>query len=390
MPKVKLKPTSVIPPLLIGIDGNEANVTRRVGSNVYAYYLLKALYQLKTNHTFIIYLKNPPLADFPVPHENWQYRVMPMARLWSQVRLPWELWTTSNRPDVFLSPGHYISPLIPTPVVISILDLAYLTHPEFFRQSDLLQLRTWTQRSINKTSHILTISQSTKNDIPKYYQFDDEKITVTYPGINSERYFFPQNDGDISRVKKQYGINKDYFLYVGTLQPRKNLDGLVKAFASLKTNNYQLVIAGKKGWMYEDLFQLVEKMKLQRRVIFTDFVPDEDLPPLMAGARCLVQVSFYEGFGIPVAEALAVGTPAVVSGVSSLPEVLGGAGFKVDPNNLKSIANGLKKMMELNQTDYTNLVDKAITHAAMFRWDRAAAQTLEAVERVFMEKNPIA
>ncbi len=381
------KPVSALPPLTIGIDGNEANVTRRVGSNVYAYYLIKSLYELNSSHTYIIYLKEPPQADMPVPHEKWQYRIMPFSRLWTQIRLPLELWMTSTRPDVFLSPGHYVSPLLPVPVVISIMDLAYLTHPQFFRQSDLIQLRTWTQRSINKSQHILTISEYSKNDIPKYYQYDPNNITVTYPGINHNKYFFPQNDGDINRVKKQFGISKNYLLYVGTLQPRKNLDGLVKAFANLKMNDYQLVIAGKKGWMYESLFQLVEKMGLQKQVIFTDFVLDEDLPPLMAGARALVLVSFYEGFGIPVAEALAVGTPAVVSGVSSLPEVLGGAGFKVDPNNIKSITQGLKKIINLNQTEYSQLMDKGIAHVKLFQWDRVAVQTNKVLEKIFLLNN---
>jgi len=152
-------------------------------------------------------------------------------------------------------------------------------------------------------------------------------------------------------------------------------------------NDYQLVIAGKKGWMYESLFQLVEKMGLQKQVIFTDFVLDEDLPPLMAGARALVLVSFYEGFGIPVAEALAVGTPAVVSGVSSLPEVLGGAGFKVDPNNIKSITQGLKKIINLNQTEYSQLMDKGIAHVKLFQWDRVAVQTNKVLEKIFLLNN---
>lgn len=362
----------------IAIDGNEANVSNRVGSNIYAFHLLQALYKLKTKHRFTIYLKNPPLSDFPPPHENWQYKIIPFPKLWSQIRLPFELLT--NRPDVFFSPGHYVSPFIPCPVVISLLDLAYLTHPSYFKKSDLFQLTQWTKQSVAKASHILTISQHSQNDIIKHYKYPRSNITVTYPGINHDLYKFPQTDAAINRVKKHYGITKDYILYVGTLQPRKNLPNLIQAFQKLNAPNYQLVIAGKKGWLYEDIFQTVKKLNLEKKVIFTDFVPDEDLPPLMAGARCLSNVSLYEGFGIPVIEAQAVGTPAVVSNVSSLPEILGNAGIKATTQPT-SITQALKKIISLTDKQYYALTDKAVAHAHMFTWEHTAKLTIEILER---------
>lgn len=366
--------------LLIGIDGNEANVSRRVGSNTYAYHLLKTLHQLPTHHKFIIYLKSEPLPDMPPATEYWQYRIMPMSRLWSQVRLPWELWTASPRPDVFFNPGHYISPFIPIPTAIALMDLAYLTHPQYFTSQDLRKLTNGTRLSISKAAHIFTISQHSKNDIIQHYQYPDSNITITYPGIDHNSFTFPQSDASINRVKRQYNTGDHYLLYVGTLQPRKNLITLIKAFCLISDLSYKLVIAGKKGWMYEDIFNHVAEQKLESRVVFTDFVPESDLPPLMAGARLVALVSLYEGFGIPVVEAAAVGTPSVVSSVSSLPEILGHAGMKVDPHNPEDIAAACNHIIGLSNKEYNQLVEKAVAHAYQFRWEHTGQQVLQALE----------
>jgi glycosyltransferase involved in cell wall biosynthesis len=368
--------------MIIGIDGNEANVENRVGSNTYAYQLLKALHQHESHHKYIIYLKNPPMDDMPPANDFWEYRVIPMAHFWSQLRLPWEIKTSQPKPHVFFNPGHYISPFIPVPVVIAIMDLAYIEYPQMFNGTDAVKLKVWTQQSINKANHIMAISQHTKNEIIKHYSYPKRDITVTHLGIDHQQYQFPQLDNDINRVKETYGITKDYILYVGTLQPRKNLLRLIEAFKNLNQDNYQLVIAGKKGWLYEEILQKAEELEIKGHVVFTDFVPEPDLPPLMAGARCLALVSLYEGFGIPVIEAMAVGTPAVVSKTSSLHEIIGHGGFTVDPENVDSIANGLKKIVELSHDDYIKLVDNGLEHAHLFRWEHVAKQTLKVLETV--------
>lgn len=366
--------------LTIGIDGNEANVSRRVGSNTYAYHLLKTLHSFNLSHKFIIYLKDTPLHDMPPATENWQYRVIPMRRFWSYIRLPWELLTTSPRPDVFFNPGHYVSPLLTMPTAIALMDLAYLTHPKYFTDTDLSKLRRGTKISVSKAAHIFTISQHSKNDIIRYYQYPSSNITLTYPGIDHQLFTFPQLDTDINRVKNTYNTGEKYILYVGTLQPRKNLINLIKAFSLITDKDYKLVIAGKKGWMYEDIYQYVIDQGVDRRVIFTDFFPESDLPALMAGARLLALVSLYEGFGIPVIEAAAVGTPSVVSSVSSLPEILGSAGIKVNPHDADDIAKGFDQIINLNDKQYNQLVDKAIQHAHLFRWEHAAQQVIQVLE----------
>ena len=367
-------------PLHIGIDGNEANVSNRVGSNVYTFQLLTALSQLDSAHRFTIYLKHPPLQDMPPATDTWQYKVIPFPRLWSQIKLPWTIFFSSDKPDIFFAPGHYVSPLLPMPVAISILDLAYLTHPDYFNPSDLRQLTNWTKRSVNKASHIFTISQNSYHDIIKQYQVPSNLITVTYPGINHQQFQFPQLDTDINQVKQTYQLPDDYLLYVGTLQPRKNLVTLIEAFHQINHPTYKLVIAGKKGWMYEQIFEKVRQLNLKDKIIFTDFVPDEHLAPLMAGARALLLISLYEGFGIPVVEAQAVGTPGIVSNISSLPEIIDQAGYVVDPQNVDDVAQKIQQIIDLPHDKYVQLQDRALEHAAAFTWSHAAAVTLRQLE----------
>ena len=404
-------------PLLIGIDGNEANVKQRVGSNMVAFKLLHSLkkmtevathpsssasWRMKVpsqegiKHKFNVYLKNPPLEDLPQETENWKYKVIPMEKMWTVFRLPLQLLSEKPKPDVFFSPGHYAPLLCPCPLVTMGLDTAYLDFPKYFKPQDLAQLKSWTKRSVNRANHVIAISQHTKNDILKHYNKFDQQVTVAHMGIDHQHFFFPQSDADINRIKSKYKIPGDYILYVGTLQPRKNLPALIEAFKitiekrkgtqanddSLSFENFKLVITGKKGWLYDEIFAKVKELQMEDQVIFTDYVPDEDLPALMAGARCLALVALYEGFGIPVIEALAVGTPAVVSKVSSLPEILGHAGDTCDPQNVEDIADKLGKMLDLNSEEYYKLVEKGIEHAALFSWDKTGRTVLKVLEHV--------
>src|SRR3989344_8589163 len=173
--------------MLIGIDANEANLTpNRVGINEYALHLLHALYNLKTSHSFVIYLKTPPRSDLPPERSNWHYRVIPFPRLWTQTRLPWDLYTHSPRPDVFFSMTHYAPRWSPVPTVVAIMDLGFLKSPEQFTAKDFNQLKSWTQYSVKQASKIITISEHTKQDIIKYYGHKD--VTVTYPGYDQKLF----------------------------------------------------------------------------------------------------------------------------------------------------------------------------------------------------------
>ena len=374
----------------IGLDGNEANIENRVGSGKYVYELIKQFSQNKqsfsTNkkYEFEVFLKLNPLSDLPKESKNFKYMVFGPKFLWTQFALPMRL-TFGRRPDIFFSMSHYGPRFSPTPYVVTIFDLSYLHYPELFNNVDLYQLTNWTKYSIKNSKHILAISKSTKDDIVKNYGVDPSKITVTYIGFD-KKLFKPQPKERIHKVKKMYKVSGDYIIFVGTLQPRKNIERLIEAFSqlthhsSIATHNLQLVIVGKKGWMYDQIFKNVKQLGLEKEIIFTDYVPDDDLPTLICGAKAYVLPSLWEGFGIPVIEAQACGVPVVVSNVSSLPEIVSTSGILVDPNDVDSIANGVKRA--LDDKTRTDFVKRGFENIKRFSWEKCAKETLEILEKV--------
>jgi glycosyltransferase involved in cell wall biosynthesis len=185
----------------------------------------------------------------------------------------------------------------------------------------------------------------------------------------------------IKKVKEKYNISGDYILFLSTLKPSKNIEGLLEAFKILgispPAGGLELVIAGKKGWMYEAIFEKVKKLNLEQKVIFTDFVAEDEVPGLMAGAKVFVMPSFWEGFGIPILEAMATGVPTVVSNVGSLPEVVGEAGIVVDPYSPEDIARGIKEALDKKDL----LVKKGLEQVKKFSWVKCARNTLEVLEK---------
>lgn len=374
--------------MLIAIDGNEANVEKRVGVGRYAFELLRQLSKMRNacpagrraKCELRIYLKDQPRPDLPKESGWWKYQIVGPRKFWTQFGLPLALWkekVAGKAPDVFFTPSHYAPRLCPSPRVISLMDLAYLYFPQMFRKRDLRQLKNWTAYSVKKASRILTISQSNKDDIIKYYKVPQEKVVVTYPGIgrvSSIKY----KVSSMKNIREKYGIEGDFILYVGTLQPRKNLGRLIEALAQLEDKNLKLVIVGKKGWLYEEIFQKVKDLGLIGRVIFTGFVPDEDLPAFYQKAQCFVLVSLYEGFGLPVLEAMYYRCPVVASNISSLPEVVGKAGVLVDPYNVNQIVAGIKEAIGRRP----ELIKKGLQQCRQFSWEKCAKQTLAVLEDV--------
>ncbi|HBC72912.1 MAG: Glycosyl transferase group 1 [Candidatus Amesbacteria bacterium GW2011_GWB1_47_19] len=360
--------------MIIGIDANEANLTRfRVGVNQYAFDLLHAFYRLPSSHRFVIYLKTQVLDDLPPARRNWEYRIIPFPKLWTQTRLPWDLYTHRPQPDVFFSLTHYAPRFSPVPTVVAVMDLGFLKFPDQFTPKDYNQLKNWTAYSARQAAAVITISRHSKKDIISAYGIDPAKIFVTYPGYDRQLFRPVKN----ASVLKKYGVNPPYFLFLGSLRPSKNIEGLINAFHHLEPKTYNLVIAGKKGWMYERIFTTVGQLALENRVIFTGFVDEAEVPALMTGATAFVMPSFYEGFGIPVVEAMACGTPVVVSKVASLPEVAGPAGIYIDPSSPGSIAAGLLTAAGPYRREF---VKKGLDRVKLFNWAKTARQTLQILE----------
>ncbi len=362
--------------MLIAIDGNEANIPQRVGVNQVAFEIIHHLAKLKTKHQFVVFLKDRPLPDLPPTSDNFSYEVFGPSKAWVLTGLTFRLFR-KPRPKVLFSPSHYIPFLSPVPLVFSIMDLSYEKFGlEYFRAYDLEQLRRWTATSAKKAKKIITISHFTKQDIIDYYHVSPNKIEVIYPGYN-QALFHPRIPlTKQKQIRKKYNIIGKYFIYVGTLQPRKNIIALIKAFSHLGGGT-KLVIVGKKGWLYEDIYKVVKKLNLENKVIFTGFTPSEDLPALYKASVAYVLPSLYEGFGIPVIEAQACGTITVISRVSSLPEIAGESAIYINnPKSIEQIAESLREALSLPRKKRLLLAKQGKENAARFSWEKAAQKTL--------------
>jgi glycosyltransferase involved in cell wall biosynthesis len=303
---------------------------------------------------------------------------MPFPRLWTHLRLSVEL--ALHPPDLLLVPAHVLPLLHPRRSVVTVHDLGYLHEPQAHRRLDRLYLDLSNRYHVCAATRLLAISQATKDDLVRRYGVAPERVIVTHLAAGADMR--PVDDpARVVAVKSRCGIAGDYLLYVGTLQPRKNLARLVQAFALVSAQHptLQLVLAGKKGWMYEEIFAQVRRMGLERRVVFTGYVDGEELPALYSGALAFVFPSLYEGFGMPVLEAMACGAPVVAANTSSLPEVAGDAALLVDPTDVAALSAALSRLAG-DPALRSDLRARGLVQAVRFSWERCARETLAAME----------
>lgn len=370
----------------IGIDGNEANIKNKVGVNVYGFELLKNIHKLqddwKDKFTFTIFLSSPP-DGLPIETPNWKYKVLPGRGLWILRKLTPHLLFSKNKPDIFFTPSHYIPPFVSIPRICSIMDLGYLEYSGQFKAYDYWQLKLWSAYSIMVSKYIISISNTTKADILKHYPNSKGKVIPISLGYDKSLYNKNIKESKINAIKTKFTTGQDYVLFLGTLKPSKNIEGLIEAWASVAEDfpKTKLVIAGKKGWLYKTIFQKAKDLKITNKVVFTGFIPKGDKPALIAGARVFALPSFWEGFGLDVLSAFAVGTPVICSFKGSLPEVAGKAGIQVDPKNIDEIAKNIKSVLTMSKIDYNKLVKRGFSQAEKFSWEKTAAETLEVFEK---------
>jgi glycosyltransferase involved in cell wall biosynthesis len=379
--------------MLIGINGYEAviprfgfdpktGLPRRVGSGEYCFQLLLNLNKIDRKNNYLIYLPQNPAPDLPRESANWHYKIVGPRKFWTIFGLSLEFLLRRSKPDVFLSPTHYLPLFPPKNSAISILDLSYVHFPELFRPTDLNQLTKWTKYSAGKARRIFTISESSKGDIIKEYGIPGYKIAVIYPGIKDTRVNKTE-ELKMNEIKEKYGIKKDFILYVGTLQPRKNVVRLIAAFSKLH-KDIDLVIVGKKGWLYEEILAAPKKYGIEEKVKFLDSVTDEDLPAFYQNALCFVLPSLYEGFGLPVLEAMKNGCPVITSNISSLPEAGGEAALYIDPQNVDDIKDKLESVISDDKLR-KNLIEKGYGQVKKFSWEKTAKETLNVLTKIANE-----
>jgi len=357
----------------IGIDGNEANVDMHVGVSIYTLELLNHFSKLKRPDVkCIIFLRDEPNNHMPQENDHFTYEVIPAKILWSQIFLPYHLLFRSDI-TVFFAPAHYAPRFLKQPVVVTIHDLSYIKYPNEFLKKDLYKLNNWTKYSIMKARNIIAVSKTTKKDILNHFQLPENDVTVIYNGFSKTNISVkPSSD-----VLKKYEIkNKKYLLYVGTLQPRKNVPTLIESYKEFREQHpeFKLVLVGKKGWMFDAIYAKVQELNLEEHVIFTGFESDEALNTLYKNAFCFVLPSFYEGFGIPILEAMSVGCPVITSHASSLPEIGGEACLYFDPNDKNDLSEKLEKLIA-NKQLYATLITQGKKRVKEYSWSKCAEET---------------
>lgn len=378
--------------MLIGIDGNEANIENRVGVNEYAFQIIWGLWRLINDKNraddpidITVFLKSKPLAGMPPETVHFTYEVLGGGGMWIITKLMPHLFLTSktsNKPQVFFTPSHYIPPFAPQPRVCSIMDLGYLVFSGQFRKYDFWQLKLWSAWSMMWSKRIIAISGSTKDDIVRHYPDYAKKTVVTPLGFDGKVYNNKTDSGVMSSIRKlksKYSIVNSYILFLGTLKPSKNVEGLIEAWGKIVNAypDFTLVIGGKKGWFYDEIFTKVKSLGLSKKVIFTDYIPEKEKPFLIKGASLFVIPSFWEGFGIDALTSMASGVPVVASNCGSLPGVVGNAGLIIDPYNTTDIASKVSDVLSMNKKEYNNLVKRGLAQAKKFSWERASQITLE-------------
>jgi len=325
---------------------------------------------------------------------NFRLKTIPLSDrelnvVWHRLRLPLPVELITGPVDVFHSPDFTLPPVWRARAVLTVHDLSFLRVPECFTGALRRYLERVVPRSVRRADHVIADSHSTKRDLVELLGTPAGKVTVIHSGV--EPRFRPIVDrAALGPVRQRYDLPERFIISVGTLQPRKNFATLVEAFARLKseTGNWKpgarslkLVIAGGRGWLYEEIFARVEALGLQGDVLFPGFVADEDLPALYNLAEAFVLPSLYEGFGLPPLEAMACGTPVVTSNVSSLPEVVGDAGLMVEPADVESLAVAIERVLEDGGLR-REMVQRGLARAKEFTWERAARRLLGVYTRM--------
>jgi glycosyltransferase involved in cell wall biosynthesis len=403
--------------MLIGVDASRATAVLRTGTEAYSLSLIRELLSLGRGHRFRLYFNQAPQADlFPDDADVAEHRIIPFPRLWTHLRLSWEMCT--RPPDILFVPSHVLPVAHPPRSVVTVHDLGYLYYPEAHTLSQNAYLRWSTRYNARCAMWVVADSEATRQDLICHYRIAPKKIIVVYPGWNES--LTPVSDPvRLAAIRARYGLTSPYLLYIGTLHPRKNLVRLIQAFAillqslppspigglpplplgaqqsgSMETtqpaseaeassfnpqppaSGMQLVLAGQKGWLYGEILAQINKLGLTDRVVLTGYVPDSDLAALLSGALAFVYPSLYEGFGFPVLEAMACGTPVVCSNRSSLPEVAGDAALLVDPFDTEALVAALYRVAA-NGKLRSELVERGFRQIRRFSWRRCAQEVLQ-------------
>lgn len=362
----------------IGVNARLLMKDRLEGIGWYAYQILKRITQSHPEHKFYFYFDRPFDDSFIFSDNVTGIIVSPQARhpilyhIWFNIKLPKLL--KKHKIDVFFSPEGLTPLRTKIPSVITLHDIAYAHYPEQIDKAHRFYLRRYQPRMAQKAAHLITVSEFTKNDIINHYKLPDNKISVVYNGANES--YRPLSYDEKKHIKDTYTDGREYFIYVGAIHPRKNVLNLLKAFVQFKRrqqSKFKLLIVGRMAWNTDEIVEAQKRMPFRDDVIWLGYQNVETLSALVGASYAMVYPSLFEGFGIPLIEAMACNVPSITSDTSSMPEVIGSAGLLVDPTNVQDIA---QKMMYIYKDEniHQELKAHCKTELERFDWDKSAEQ----------------
>lgn len=286
---------------------------------------------------------------------------------------------------------HFFNFLVPKKiegkVITTIHDLTFLLYPETMQAKNLERLKRNLDYAIERADKIVTISESSKAGLIEYMKIPSDKIKIIYPGVDEKAFSTEYTKQQREFVREKYGLPNEYILYMGTLEPRKNINSIIEAFAQLRKEapqeiqSIKLVLAGKKGWLYKEIFNRIEELKLQEDVIFTDYVEEKDKPLIYQLAKLFIFPSLYEGFGIPVLEAMAARVPVITANNSSLPEAAGDAALLVNAKSIYEIAEAMAKIL-LDEELRKRKIIQGMEQVQKFSWEESSNRLLELYQEI--------
>ena len=367
-------------PFRIAIDASRTTLAQPTGAERYATRLIQAL--IKANESrrepylFTLYFRHAPSRDLFTNSAYVQEVVIRFPRLWTHLRLAAALWRA--KPGITFVPAHTLPILFPGAGIVTVHDLGYKHFPEAHGRMQRAYLDFTTRFSQRRASLLLADSVATANDLSLIYDTPSDKIRIVYPGIDAGSS--QPSARNIDAARERYQLPARYFVFIGTLQPRKNIERLVKAFGLWRREHDDgetaLVLAGAKGWLFQESWIAGAK-----NVIVTGYIDEAHKSGLLAGAIALVFPSLYEGFGFPAVEAMHCGTPVIASNTSSLPELVGDAGLLVDPTNVCAIAAAMGRCSE-DESLRQRLIARGYKRAKRFSWEAAASHVMDVFDEL--------
>lgn len=362
--------------MLIAIDAS--TISTQGGPRTYVLGLITALLSIDRENEYIVFYNDPAhVGRFPAAREVVLNGKSPLARLWREhILLP--LACRREGVDLLHCPKSAVPYFSPCPTVVTLHDLIPIRHPETEKAAARIYWRIQIPVAARRSSFVITDSEHARGEILEDFNLPPEKVAAVMLGFDplmtGER-----NIDKTETVRARYGLPENYILYVGTIQPRKNIISLIEAYNLLRQRREvapKLVIVGRKGWLYDSLFERIKALGLSDEIIFTGFVPDEELPSIYDGAIIFAYLSLFEGFGLPPLEAMACGVPVIASNTTSIPEVVGDAALTVTPTDINSIVNAMETILESPELA-ERLKTKGLERVKLFSWEKCAQETLD-------------